>query len=52
MSNKNLEIMKKLIEEKKKKSSSQNGTQRPQKAIGGANKGFTKGGNGGGLFDK
>lgn len=52
MSNKNLEMMKKLIEEKKNKSLGQNGSKRPQKSIGGTNKGFTKGSNGGGLFDK
>lgn len=52
MSNKNLEMMKKLIEEKKKKSSSQGNSERAQKSIGGTNKGFTKGSNGGGLFDK
>lgn len=48
--NKNIEMMKKLIEEKKKTGNSKN-NQRPAKSIGKAAKG-RKSGNGGGLFDK
>jgi len=38
MSDKNIEMMKKLIEEKKKKSSQQGSNLRPQKNIGGTSK--------------
>ncbi|WP_438543662.1 hypothetical protein [Clostridium sp.] len=50
--NKNLEMMKKLIEEKKNKGKSTKNTSKANKVIGsGASKGV-KVGNGGGLFDK
>ena len=48
--NKNIELMKKLIEEKKKKGNAKN-NQRAVKNIGKTSKGI-KTGNGGGLFDK
>lgn len=48
----NIEMMKKLIEQKKAKGSSTKNNNRPSKAIGkGSSKGV-KTGNGGGLFDK
>lgn len=49
--NKNLEMMKKIIEEKKQKGNMKKGTMRAQKIMGKASKGV-KTGNGGGLFDK
>ncbi|MGL5821777.1 MAG: hypothetical protein ACRCYE_09130 [Sarcina sp.] len=51
--NKNLEMMKKLIDEKKQKGKTQNSGKKAQKNIecGNHSKGF-KVGNGGGLFDK
>lgn len=51
MSDKNIEMMKKLIEEKKKKGMQQNSTLRPERSIGE----FRKGGarkKQGGMFDK
>ena len=51
MDNKNIEMMKKLIEEKKKKGDNSNNSRRATKIIGKASKGV-KVGNGGGLFDK
>lgn len=52
MSDKNIEMMKKLIEEKKKKGSSQKGNLRADKSIGGARKGSRGNKKTGGLFDK
>jgi len=49
--NKNMEMMKKIIEEKKKKSANYKNTNKAQKTIGNSSKGV-KIGNGGGLFDK
>ncbi|MDU3723876.1 MAG: hypothetical protein E7G24_11850, partial [Clostridium celatum] len=49
--NKNIEIMKKLIEEKKSKGTNSNKGIKPQKSIGKVSKG-ARTGNGGGLFDK
>lgn len=51
MNNRNIEMMKKLIEEKKKKGNNLNNSRRATKTIGKASKGV-KVGNGGGLFDK
>ncbi|MGG7163334.1 hypothetical protein [Clostridium ihumii] len=51
MSNKNLEMMKKIIEDKKKASANQNSKGRPQKSIGGAQKARISTKNGG-VFDK
>lgn len=51
MSDKNIEMMKKLIEEKKKKGNKNGETLRPDKNIGGTRKAF-KSGKQGGLFDK
>ncbi|MCY6356550.1 hypothetical protein [Clostridium sp. ZS2-4] len=51
MSQKNIEMMKKIIEEKKKKSANQNSTARPTKVMGQSRKGI-KSNNGGGLFDR
>lgn len=51
MSDKNIEMMKKLIEEKKKKGFSKNSNLRPDKNIGGSRKAI-KSGKTGGLFDK
>jgi len=51
MSDKNIELMKKLIEEKKKRSSSQNPKERPIKSIGQPRKGINSK-KGGGMFDK
>ena len=48
---KNIEMMKKLIEEKKKKGSNSKNTMKAQKSIGKVSKG-ARTGNGGGLFDK
>ncbi|MBI6872585.1 hypothetical protein [Clostridium aciditolerans] len=50
MSDKNIEMMKKIIEAKKNKSSQQ-GALRPEKNIGGSRKAI-KSGKTGGLFDK
>lgn len=49
--NKNIEIMKKLIEAKKNKCNNSNKGVKPQKSIGKASKGIRTG-NGSGLFDK
>lgn len=52
MNNKNIEMMKKLIEDKKKKGSNVNKVNvKAKKTIGKGSKGI-KTGNGGGLFDK
>lgn len=51
MLQKNIEMMKKIIEEKKKKSASKNSTARPTKVMGQSRKAI-KSHNGGGLFDK
>lgn len=52
MNNKNIEMMKKLIEEKKKKGINANkDNMKAKKIIGKGSKGI-KTGNGGGLFDK
>lgn len=51
MSDKNIEMMKKLIEEKKKKSSQQGCSMRADKSIGGSRKAVKKNKQGG-LFDK
>lgn len=51
MNNKNIEMMKKLIEEKKQKGNNSKNNKKAQKVIGKASKGV-KVGNGGGLFDK
>lgn len=51
MNNKNIEMMKKLIEEKKQKGNSTKNNRKAQKVIGKASKGV-KVGNGGGLFDR
>lgn len=51
MSDKNIEMMKKILEEKKQKSSKQGNDQRPQKSIGGTRKAI-RNGKTGGLFDK
>ncbi|MCI6275681.1 MAG: hypothetical protein MR639_02870 [Clostridium sp.] len=48
---KNIEMMKKLIEEKKKKGQNTKNSKKAQKSIGSASKG-KRNGNGGGLFDK
>lgn len=48
---KNIEMMKKLIEEKKKKSAGQGLSKRPQKSIGKSHKAFKNVKNGG-VFDK
>ena len=50
--NKNIEMMKKLIEEKKKKGANTKNTQRAQKSEGSFSKGVKGSNNGGGLFDK
>jgi hypothetical protein len=52
MSDKNIEMMKKLIEEKKKKGSGQVEGLRPEKSIGSFRKGSKGGKKTGGLFDK
>lgn len=51
MSEKNIEMMKKLIEEKKNKSSYKGSSLRPDKNIGGTRKAI-RNGKTGGLFDK
>lgn len=51
MSDKNIEIMKKIIEEKKKKSSQQGSIPRADKKIGGSRNAH-KNNKAGGLFDK
>jgi len=51
MNNKNIEMMKKLIEEKKEKGKNSKKARSTQKVIGKVSKG-AKVGNGGGLFDK
>ncbi|WP_291583422.1 hypothetical protein [Clostridium sp. UBA6640] len=51
MTNKNIEMMKKIIEEKKNKSSKQNGTQRAEKSMGQLRKGKSSKKTGG-VFDK
>lgn len=51
MSDKNIEIMKKIIEDKKKKSSEQGSISKPDKVIGGSRKAFHNRKQGG-LFDK
>ena len=51
MNNKNIEMMKKLIEEKKQKGNNSKKTRSTQKVIGKTSKG-AKVGNGGGLFDR
>ncbi len=48
---KNLEMMKKLIEEKKQKGNSLSNNRRAEKSIGKSSKGVRIG-NGGGVFDK
>ncbi|MCT8978820.1 hypothetical protein N4T77_19770 [Clostridium sp. CX1] len=50
MSEKNIEMMKKLIEEKKQKGSQKGSTLRPQKKIGGSKKAIINNKTGG-LFD-
>ena len=52
MSDKNMEMMKKIIEEKKMKSAQQSGSQRPQKAIGKTSKSRGSGMKSGGVTDK
>lgn len=49
--NNNIEMMKKLIEQKKQKGSNQKNNKKVIKSIGNVSKGV-KTGNGGGLFDK
>lgn len=51
MSEKNIEMMKKIIEEKKNKSSMQGSIPKPQKSIGGARKARINK-KSGGVFDK
>lgn len=51
MSDKNIEMMKKIIEAKKKKSAEQKGNGRPAKSMGGAKKASINKKTGG-LFDK
>ncbi|GAA0122961.1 MAG: hypothetical protein KID00_01280 [Clostridium argentinense] len=51
MTNKNIEMMKKIIEEKKNKSSNQKGMQRAEKSIGQTRKGKNSK-KSGGVFDK
>lgn len=52
MSDKNIEMMKKLIEEKNKKGNSKGGKQIPHKSIGHTSKGSRGNKKTGGLFDK
>ena len=52
MSDKNIEMMKKLIEEKKNKSSKQGGALRADKTIGSQRKASRSNKKTGGLFDK
>ncbi len=51
MNERNIEMMKKIIEEKKQKGNNSKNTKKAAKVIGKASKGV-KVGNGGGLFDK
>lgn len=51
MSDKNVEIMKKIIEEKKKRSSQQGSISRPERSIGSSRKGISNKKQGG-QFDK
>ncbi|MDY3206406.1 hypothetical protein ACEE21_00450 [Clostridium baratii] len=50
--NKNIEMMKKLIEEKKNKGANTKNNMKAQKSIGKASSKGINTGNGGGLFDK
>lgn len=52
MSDKNIEMMKKLIEEKKNKGTKEGNSLRPEKSTGTARKGFYKNTKQGGQFDK
>ncbi len=52
MSDKNIEMMKKLIAEKNKKGAQKGGNLRPNKSIGSASKGSRGNKKTGGLFDK
>jgi len=52
MSDKNMELMKKLIEEKKKKGQGNGGSMRAEKSIGSFRKGSRGNKKTGGLFDK
>jgi hypothetical protein len=52
MSDKNIEIMKKLIEEKKKRSAEQSGNMRADKSIGNKRKANRNSKKTGGVFDK
>lgn len=52
MNKNNIEMMKKLIEEKKKKGANTKNTMRAQKSMGRVSKGVKGSHNGGGLFDK
>jgi hypothetical protein len=52
MADKNIEMMKKIIESKKKKSAEQSGSMRADKSIGSARKGSRSNKKTGGLFDK
>lgn len=49
---KNIEMMKKIIEEKKKKGQNTKNNLKAQKSIGSYQKGLKKNNNGGGVFDK
>lgn len=48
----NIEMMKKLIEEKKNKGKHTKNSRKPARSIGGGSSKGVKTGNGGGLFDK
>lgn len=50
--NKNMEMMKKIIEEKKKRGMNTKNNMRAQKSMGRVSKGVKGSNNGGGLFDK
>lgn len=52
MSDKNIEMMKKIIEEKKKKSAEQSGSMRADKSIGSKRKASRSSKKTGGVFDK
>jgi hypothetical protein len=52
MSEKNIEMMKKLIEEKKNKGNMNGGTLRPDRKSGGGTRKAFKNGKQGGMFDK
>lgn len=52
MTDKNIEMMKKIIEEKKMKGSKSNLVQRPEKNTGHTRKAIRSGKKSGGLFDK